>query len=433
MKRLLSCCALLALVSSFSIAGRSYAAHQGASSHAGMMAVRLCTSTPVSVPPDTHLSRGIFHGVELATAQWRSRFSKAGMNLLPPVELDYSRADGSGTDPAKEHTNALACVGRSDTFGYVGTLNSSIAQISEPITNRAGMVMISPSNSAVVLTAPNQRQTYEPQTYNHKLKYVTYYRTVTTDALQGPGGAQFLHNFLHANTYFLVDDGQTYGVGLVQHMSAFASRIGMKEVASGRVDSTSSSSILTTSNAIADQVVAKKPDALYCGCNLENMYALAKDARRKGYQGPIIGGDAIYDPTWIKDVGQQNTFKNFATFVGPDVSASSAAFRRAYKQMFPSFVIGPYDAASYDAANIELQAIMKAHMAGRLTKGGMFQRRASVLPYVAQVRWHGALGLTTFDRNGDTTNRIISIFQVKNGNWAYLGSPKLPADLRPTA
>ncbi|MBV9279859.1 MAG: hypothetical protein JOZ41_07245, partial [Chloroflexi bacterium] len=145
MKRLLYLCSMVVLVTSFSvIGGKSYAAHQMGRAQAALMPVRLCSSTPVGIPADQHLAQGIFNGADLATKQWKARFRAAGMNLLPVIHYDYARADASGTDPAKERSNALACVGRTDTFGYDGTLNSSIALISEPITNQAGMVMISP-------------------------------------------------------------------------------------------------------------------------------------------------------------------------------------------------------------------------------------------------------------------------------------------------
>lgn len=30
------------------------------------------------------------------------------------------------------------------------------------------------------------------------------------------------------------------------------------------------------------------------------------------------------------------------------------------------------------------------------------------------------IGTTSFDQNGDTTNKIISIYEVKGGKWAFL-------------
>jgi branched-chain amino acid transport system substrate-binding protein len=156
----------LVIVTSFSlVTGKSYASQSAAPT----TVVRLCSSAPIGIPPSAHLVQGIFNGVIMATNQWKAKFRKAGLTLLAPLTMNDARSDGSQVDAAKERQNAHACLDRSDTFGYIGTLNSSMAQVSEPILNQGGMVMISPSNSNPVLTDPSQRQTYEPATYNHTL------------------------------------------------------------------------------------------------------------------------------------------------------------------------------------------------------------------------------------------------------------------------
>jgi hypothetical protein len=90
-----------------------------------------------------------------------------------------------------------------------------------------------------------------------------------------------------------------------------------------------------------------------------------------------------------------------------------------------------YVAGGHEAANIVLNAIYAAATHGKL-HGSLFQMRRALLPYVARVRWHGASGLTTFDRNGDTTNRIVSVYTIRKHRLAYWGSaPKVPG-VRPT-
>jgi ABC-type branched-subunit amino acid transport system substrate-binding protein len=113
----------------------------------------------------------------------------------------------------------------------------------------------------------------------------------------------------------------------------------------------------------------------------------------------------------------------FATIPGPAVQAASPSFRRPYRHRF-HFPLHQFDAPAYDAANIVLNAIYQAAVHGKL-RGSLFRMRAAVLPYVAHTRWHGALGLTSFDRNGDTRNRIVSMYAVRHGAWIYAG--KAPA------
>jgi ABC-type branched-subunit amino acid transport system substrate-binding protein len=104
---------------------------------------------------------------------------------------------------------------------------------------------------------------------------------------------------------------------------------------------------------------------------------------------------------------------------GLDAVGASSAFRRAYRRRF-HVPLQFYDALAFDAANIALNAVYQAAKHGM---GGhtLFQRRAAVLPYVAHVRWYGAAGATTFDRNGDTNNRIVSMYRVWNGTLRFVG------------
>jgi len=34
------------------------------------------------------------------------------------------------------------------------------------------------------------------------------------------------------------------------------------------------------------------------------------------------------------------------------------------------------------------------------------------------------LGTTTFDENGDTSNKVISFYEVKNGKWEFVDQLK---------
>jgi branched-chain amino acid transport system substrate-binding protein len=436
MKRLLYLAGSLGLLASFSVYGNStFAAQVGSPAQAAKATVRLCTDGPIGVPGDAHIMRGIFNGVELASKEWKKKFAKIGVTLRPPNELNDGKADGSAVDPDKEATNARACLDDSTSMGYIGTLNSSMAQVSEPILNKGGMVMISPANSSPLLTTPSLRSTNEPFTASGRLKFTTYYRVVTTDALQGPAGALYMSQSLGVKKLFVVDDGQTYGVGLAQRMSAFntSGHLGMTVVGTGRVNTSSASSIASSANSVATQIAAKKPDAVYCGCDEPNAYPVERAARRDGWKGSFVGGDAIDDPSFITFVGAAQATGTYATFIGPPASTTAGGFRARYHTAFPTFEPGPYDALAYDAANIALQGIYKAYKTKKIRPGmGNFARRSAVLPFVRHVKWFGATGITTFDKNGDTFNRIIRVDKVSGSNWAFVKTvTNLPKSLKP--
>ncbi len=431
MKKIFYLSMILAFIGSFAVArGTTLAAR----SNAAMINVRLCSSAPVGVGGDAHIVQGMWHGVSVATATWRGKFKKAGLNLLAPLTLDDAKSDGSGVDAAKEASNARTCLANSAAMGYIGTLNSSMAQVSEPILNRGGMVMISPSNTNPILTNPLQRGTYEPLTASHKLKFPTYYRVVTTDALQGPVGAIYM-NGLGIKNFFLVDDQQTYGAGLAQHMSAWAtSKLGMSEAGSGHLDTSSTASTATSASAVAREVVQKNPQAIYCGCDEPYSGPMLKAARRAGFKGFYFGGDAINDVSFGKFAGgDANLTQTYSTTVG-NPAATPKSFTNQEKRFFPGWIAGPYDALSFDASNVVLQAIFKSKNAGTF-KGSVFQRRSSLLKYVKGGSYSGTVGKFHFDKNGDTSLRALSVWTWKGSAWSLLKvytNKDIPASIQPT-
>lgn len=430
MKRLLYLCTLVSLFGGNTVLGiRTYAAHLAEPVHATLQ-VRLCTSLPFSFPPNRPVSQGIVRSLTLATEQWRSRFKAAHLLLLPPLRLDDAARDGSGLDPNREKDNAQYCVGARDVFAYVGPLNSRATITSEPILNRAAMLQINPSNTNVFLTSPYARKTLEPATFSHRLAYPTFYRVVTTDLLQGPADAAFVGQTLHARDYFLVDEPSDYGRGIAGEMQAYATKIGLQLVGTVHIGGNSSSTSATSAAAAADIVAAKHPDAVFCGCDLPpSGAAFASPLRQRGYTGPLLGPDAILSSDFIRLAGT-GAVNSYASNVGLDPAGASKTFRSAYRRRFHT-PLQFYDALAYDAANIALYAIYQAGTHGKL-HGSPFQMRAALLPYVAQVRWHGASGITSFDRNGDTRNPVISMYAVRSGKWAFLDVAPRVTGVNPT-
>jgi branched-chain amino acid transport system substrate-binding protein len=404
-----------------------------ATSQTIMTPVRLCTSVPIGSPGLRPLARGIDDAVTLAGEQWRARFQKVHLALLSPVFLDDATADGSGVDPIRERRNAQVCLARHDTFGYIGPLNSPVAPYSMPILNRGGMVQISPGNTLPTLTSPSTRAAFEPATYHRQLLYVTYYRTITTDALQGPSAAAYLKQRLGATSYFLVDDQLQYGAGVAGAMKAYAQKIGLQLVGAAHLNMQNRSTWASSLTATAEVIAARHPDGVLYGGGAWYLggpkVSLFKDLRRNGYSGPVVGVDSIVvdSISAFTSSGERNLF---GTIPGADIQVTSPSFRRAYTRRF-RVQLHQFDASAYDAAGIALNVIYRAAAHGEL-RGSLFRRRAAVLPYVAHVRWHGALGLTSFDRNGDTRNRIVSVYAVRNGAWVYVGKAPKVLGVSPT-
>jgi branched-chain amino acid transport system substrate-binding protein len=428
----------MTLLASMSLTGNVFAA----ASHNGLQTVTICSSVPFSAPSLTDLSQGIQNGVNLAIHWQASALKKAGLkvNYMP---LDDGNAGTGSYDTSKEAQNADTCLGVSNSLGYIGTLNSGAAQVSEPKLNKAHMAMISPSNTNPGLTDPKNvngfggRTTTEPCSTpvadscpsNNKIKYVTYHRVVTTDALQGPAGAQFGASQFKAKSYALVDDNKPYGVGLAGYFATEAAKLKMKQIGHYHIDSTNGGTEASSSLQISTSITtgSKKPDIVYCGCDEETSGGLARDLRTANYNKPWLGGDAFVTTDWFsntKGAGSGAT-NSWATSVGPDTTKAAKFFVTLYKKYYPKYFKSPgpqaYDALSFDAAGVLLTAIIEAKKAGKL-KGTPIAQRTAVVGYVQNIKFTGATGKTTFDKNGDTTNKIISIYKANTnaGAWKFL-------------
>jgi branched-chain amino acid transport system substrate-binding protein len=311
-----------------------------------------------------------------------------------------------------------------------------------PETNKAHLVQISPANTNPGLTsyAPYNgfggRAAVEPATFNHKVKWVTYYRTITTDALQGPAGAVFAKNYLHAGSVYVIDDSLPYGVGLSNAFQQEAAKRGMSIKGHGEVPGSPDA---TKQKEVADAAAKANADMVYCGCDTETTVVLARDLRLGGYTKPYMGGDIFVSAAYLTAIAQgasaAATANDYGTLPGVPTSATSRAYRALYQKLFPAFDKkpgqGPYDATSYDAAGIILTAIAKAAKAHQLKAGATMANRTAIVRYVRYIGFCGALGCMKFDNNGDTSVYLIQLYKAVNGAWVYISAGHAPAGLKP--
>ncbi len=106
----------------------------------------------------------------------------------------------------------------------------------------------------------------------------------------------------------------------------------------------------------------------------------------------------------------------------PLSSPYAQSFVAAKKAQFPSTSIEGYDIYAYDAANVIINAFAKAVKSGQIKVGNpMTQARRLIIArnVVATSDYRGATGQVSFDKNGDSSNRDISIYQVQGGKWVF--------------
>ena len=135
---------------------------------------------------------------------------------------------------------------------------------------------------------------------------------------------------------------------------------------------------------------------------------IAKQAKDLGVKSILMGWDGIFDKQFI-NIGGPATEGSFLTFLAPpwEKSPNAQTFVTKFKDKF-KVDVGPYAPFAYDAANCLLEAIRRANAANR----------ADVIKEFAATKdYKGIVGVTNFDENGDSTNKSMFLYIVKDGKF----------------
>ncbi|GAA3910755.1 branched-chain amino acid ABC transporter substrate-binding protein [Streptomyces gulbargensis] len=350
------------------------------------------------------LGQGIKNSVDLAVKTANKD------KVVPGVTFKIEALDDQAT-PATGKANALKLVGMKDVLGVVGPLNSGVSQSMQADFDKADLTQVSPANTNPALSQGDNWGKGEK-----KRPFKTYFRTATTDVIQGKFAANYLFKDAGKKKVFVVNDKQTYGAGLAAIFSDEFKRLG------GTVVGTDSVTVKETDfSATANKVKASGADSVYFGGQYPEGGLLSDQIKKAGAKVPTMGGDGIYDPEFIKASGEAND-GDLATSVGFPVEKLPTAkkFIDDYKAAGYKDAYAAYGGYSYDAAWSIIQAVKAVVEAnnGKLPEDA----RAKVTEAMAKVSFEGVTGKVSFDEFGDTTNKQLTVYQVKNGAWVDVKS-----------
>ncbi|MFR9791755.1 branched-chain amino acid ABC transporter substrate-binding protein [Streptomyces sp. MB22_4] len=344
---------------------------------------------------------GIQYGAQIAV-------DDANKNKTVPGVTFKVKALDDKAIPATGQQNATQLVAEKDVLGVVGPLNSGVATQMQQVLDTANLVEISPSNTAPELTQGKNWQTKKVRPFK------TYFRTATTDALQGAFAADYAYNGLHKKKAFVVDDKQTYGAGLSKIFKEQFAKQGGKVIGTDHVsvgDRDFSTLVTKIKNSGAD--------ILYYGGQYDESQVLTKQLKDAGAKIPLFGGDGMFTPTYIKTAGKASE-GDLATSIGVPVDTLPAAkdFVATYKAKKYPGDYGTYGSYSYDATTAIIKAVGQVIKDGKLPDDA----RAKVVDAVQHNSFDGISGKISFDEFGDTTNKQLTVYQVVNGAWKSVKS-----------
>ncbi|MFD4525285.1 branched-chain amino acid ABC transporter substrate-binding protein [Streptomyces sp. NPDC058470] len=344
---------------------------------------------------------GIQGGVQIAVDDANKN------NTVPGVTFKVQALDDKAI-PASGQQNATQLVQNEKVLGVVGPLNSGVATQMQQVFDTANLVEISPSNTAPELTQGKNWQTEKVRPFK------TYFRTATTDALQGGFAADYAYNTLKKTNVFVVDDKQTYGAGLAKLFKAGFTGSGGKVAGEDHVNTGD-----TDFSALVTKIKDSKADLVYYGGQYDESEKLTKQLKDGGVDIPLFGGDGMFTPTYIETAGDTSE-GDLVTSVGAPVDSlpSAADFIKKYKAAGLKGDYGTYGGYSYDAATAIIKAI------GNVVKDGKIpdDARAKIVDEVQKTDFEGIAGPVAFDEYGDTTNKQLTVYQVVDGKWKAVKS-----------
>ncbi len=356
---------------------------------------------------DAESAARIGNGATLAFEDANSAHTVKGYTF-ELVKLDDATATAGQYDPAQAATNARTMVSDKAYVAALGPQMSGAGKAMAPILSQGDLAIITPSSTNPDITDPKFAQMYRPA------GKAIYFRTVATDAFQGPNMANYMADTLKVKSIYILDDSGAYGVGLADAFQAQAEKKGIKILGRDRLDPKAAdyASILT-------KIKSLDPQALYYGGVGQAGVKLAKQAYDIIPNVIKAGGDGMQSADLLKGAGFPAVEGWYATVASPHVTEDpkTAKFSDRY---FARFKQRPddYTITCYTGAEVIIAAVKSLVTANKPVT------RDAVRDAIQAVNLPGTmLGPVSFDGNGDLKNKIISVFQIKKDDSKPLDAP----------
>jgi branched-chain amino acid transport system substrate-binding protein len=346
----------------------------------------------------------IKNGAMMAIDEANAKGGVAGYKI-EVITLDSGTATAGQYDPAQAATNTKKLVADPAVVANVGPQMSGEGKAMTPILSEADLATITPTSTNPDITDPKFAAQFKPK------GRAIYFRTVTTDAFQGPNMANFIARNLKVKTIYVLDDSGAYGVGIADSFQRQVEKEGVKVL--GRDQLNPKEADYTT---ILTKIKGLKPDALYYGGVAQAGVKLAKQAYDIIPNVIKAGGDGVQGGSFLKGGGFPAVDGWYCTNAGPHLveDPATADWVNTFAKKY-STNPNDYAITAYDGALVVLDAIK------RVAESGKELNRSNVRDAMQATNLKTLQGVVAFDENGDIKDRTVSVFQ-------YQKNPKYPDD-----
>ena len=286
-------------------------------------------------------------------------------------------------------------VAEGDVVGVVGTNCSAAAAEAAPLITKAGMVMISPSNSAPSLTSDltgNEGASH----------FAGYYRTAHNDLVQGRSVADFLFG-KGLSTAAVIHDGGPYTMGLAQSFSDAFEEEGGVVTGAWEVDRKDKDLV-----PVLTEIAAGAPDVLFFPIFWPTGGFLVEQAAEiPAFAETVFAtADGLFNDNFMGLPESEGTFisgpdSRFGGNTNQSTGRSAAGLRARFEQTAEGSPTGTFWGHAYDATVLLLDAISAASYV-RTEDGTLVIDRAGLRQYLDNVSaFEGITGLLSCDEFGD--------------------------------
>jgi branched-chain amino acid transport system substrate-binding protein len=365
---------------------------------------------------DAESAKRIRQGALMAIEEANAKKTVPGYRL-EEWTLDDATPTAGGYDPAQAATNARKFVADKQVVAAIGPQMSGAGKAMSPILSQGGLAIITPSSTNPDITNPKFAAQYRPA------GKAIYFRTVTTDAYQGPNLANYFADTLKVKSIYILDDSGAYGVGIADSFERQARAKGIQVMGRDRLDPKAADY-----SAILTKVKALNPQALYYGGVFQAGVKVAKQSHEILPNNMIKGGgDGLYGPEMLTAVGFPAAEGWYATIAAPHTTEKNKGAAEFFKRYRARFSMEPEDYAitAFAAGMVVADAIRRVAASGKPVT------REDVRDAIQGAKVQTPIGPVSFDENGDLTDHTISIFQVKKNpdkaldsmedQWDYIG------------